>query len=223
MRHLLMCLAALIVTGAASGAYGQLLFSFEDGEPGHPYAGNPGAYVVATTTTAPPVTHGTQAITATITSGQLFGGPASSSFTDAVRAAVINGNPAVQIDMTVPDPRPGTPDFNFGNIDLQFFQTGIRPGGDADETRFSPTFALSEGQTITLEIPLTDTQFGTPHININPNLPWSWQIDLSFGRATGNTAPLTFGFDNLRAVPEPVGALALVGFAGLGLLRRRER
>ena len=223
MRYSLMCLAAAIILGAATGANAQLLFSFEDGEPGLPYAGNPGAYVVATTTTAPPVTHGTQAITATISAGALFGGPGSAAFTDAVRAAVINGNPAIQIDMTVPDPRPGTPDFNFGNIDLTFFQTGIRPGGDADETRFSPTFALSEGQTITLEIPLTDTQFGTPHVNINPAQPWSWQIDLSFGRATGNTGPLTFGFDNVRAVPEPAGALALVGFVGLGLLRRRSQ
>lgn len=220
MRYSLLCALAVVLAGAAS-ANAQLLFSFEPGEPGLPYTGNPPVYTVATTTSAPPVTHGTQAITASLTSGQFFGGPASSQFTDALRAAIINGAPAVQIDMTVPDPRPGIADFNFGNIDLQFFQTGIRPGGDADETRFSPTFALSDGQTITLEIPLTDTQFGTPHITINPANPWSWQIDLSFGRATGNTGPLTFGFDNLRAVPEP-GALVLLGLAGLALVRRRS-
>ena len=220
MRLSLFCAAAVVLVGAAS-ADAQLLFGYEAGEPGHPYAGNPAPYVTSIVTTAPPVTQGTQALSTTINAGQFFGGPGSAAFTDALRAAIINGAPAVQIDMTVPDPRPGTPDFNFGNIDLQFFQPGIRPGGDADETRFSPTFALSEGQTITLEIPLTMTQFGTSHITINPSLPWSYQIDLSFGRATGNTGPLTFGFDNLRAVPEP-GALALAGIAGLGLLRRRR-
>jgi hypothetical protein len=219
MRLSLFCAAAVVLVGAAT-ADAQLLFGFEDGEPGHPYTGNPAPYVTSITTTAPPVTQGTQALSVTINAGQFFGGPGSAAFTDALRAAIINGAPAVQIDMTVPDPRPGTPDFNFGNIDLQFFQPGIRPGGDADETRFSPTFATSDGQTITLLIPLTNTQFGTPHLTINPALPWSYQIDLSFGRATGNDGPLTFGFDNLRAVPEP-GALALIGMLGLGLLRRR--
>ena len=220
MRYLLVCTAAVVLLGTAA-ANAQLLFGYEPGEPGLPYTGNPPVYVTTTTTSAPYVTQGTQAITATLASGAFFGGPGSASFTDAVRAALINGSPAVAIDMTVPDPRPGTPDFNFGNIDLQFFQTGIRPGGDADETGFSPTFALSEGQTITLQIPLTNTQFASPHITLNPALPWSYQIDLSFARATGNTAPLTFGFDNLRAVPEP-GALALGGFVGLGMLRRRR-
>jgi hypothetical protein len=220
MRLSLFCAAAVVLVGAAS-ANAQLLFGFENGEPGFPYTGNPAVYTVATTTTAPPVTQGTQAITASITAGQFFGGPASSSFSDAGRANLINASPFIAIDMTVPDPNPGVNDFNFGNIDLQFFQTGIRPGGDADETAFSPTFALSDGQTITLLIPLTNTQFGSPHININPAQPWSYQIDLSFGRAAGNTGPLTFGFDNLRAVPEP-GALALAGMLGLGLLRRRR-
>jgi hypothetical protein len=212
--------AVAIALGFASAAHAQLLFSYEPGEPGLPYAGNPAAYVTSTTTTAPPVTEGTQALSVSITSGQPFGGPGSASFTDAARAAIINGAPAVAIDMTVPDPRPGVADFNFGNIDLQFFQTGIRPGADADETRFSPTFALSEGQTITLEIPLTDTQFGTPHITLNPAEPWSYQIDLSFGRAAGNTGPLTFGFDNLRAVPEPASLLGVAAGALL-MLRRR--
>jgi hypothetical protein len=219
MRLSLLCAAAVVFVGVAS-ANAQLLFGFEDGEPGHPYAGNPAPYVTTITTTAPPVTQGTQALSVTINAGQFFGGPGSAQFTDAVRAALINGAPAVAIDMTVPDALAGAPDFNFGNIDLQFFQTGIRPGADNDETAFSPTFATSDGQTITLQIPLTMTQFGSPHITINPALPWSYQIDLSFGRAAGNTGPLTFGFDNLRAVPEP-GALALLGLTGLALIRRR--
>ena len=223
MRYCLSAAAVAVVLLGAASANAQLLFGYEAGEPGAPYVGNPPVYVVATSTTTPPVTQGTQAITATIASGQLFGGPQSASLTDATRAALINNAPFVAIDMTVPDPRPGVADFNFGNIDLQFFQPGIRPGADADETRFSQSFAPSEGQTVTLFIPLTETQFGTPHITLNPSQPWSYQIDLSFGRAAGNTGPLTFGFDNLRAVPEPGSALFAVGTIGLMLARRRAR
>lgn len=222
MRYYLLCAVAATLMGAAS-ANAQLLFGYEAGEIGFPYAGNPAAYTVATTNTAPPVTQGTQAITASIGAGlQLFGGPGSAAFTDAARANLINSSPAVLIDMTVPDPNPGVNDFNFGNIDLQFFQTGIRPGGDNDETGFSSTFAFSDGQTITLMMPLTNTQFGSPHITLNPNMPWSYQIDLSFGRAAGNTGPLTFGFDNLRAIPEPAALLSAGAMGALMLIRRRR-
>ena len=90
--------------------------------------------------------------------GPGFGGPGSAAFTDAGRATTINNSPYMLIDMTVPQKG-----FNFGNIDVTFFQTGIRgPGNDADETGFSPTFALSSGSTVTLQIPLTNTQLRYP-------------------------------------------------------------
>src|SRR5262245_32143221 len=129
MRHLLFPVAAAAVCLCAASANAQLLFGFEAGEPGLPYAGNPAPYVVTTTNTSPPVTQGTQAINATINAGAFFGGPGSSAFTDAARANIISSALALLIDMTVPDPTPGAPDFNFGNIDMTFFQTGIRPGG----------------------------------------------------------------------------------------------
>jgi len=201
-----MCLSTTLVRA-------QLLFSYEPGEPGMPYAGNPGIYTVSTSTTTG-VTNGTQSIQASVPVPQ-FGGPGSSAFTDAVRAAAINGAPAVAIDMTVP-----SKSFGFGNIDLQFFQTGMRGGAGFDEARFSPTFATSSGQTITLQIPLTTTQFATPHILLDPLLPWSYQIDLSFNSA--DQGPFVFQFDNLRAVPEPASsALLAIGGVAVGTLRRR--
>lgn len=191
----------------------QLLFSYEPGEAGMPYAGNPGTYTASTSTTTG-VTNGTQSLQV---SGAVatFGGPGSAAFTDAIRAAEINAAPAVAIDMTVPNKS-----FGFGNIDLTFFQAGMRGGAGADETGFSPTFALSAGQTITLQMPLTNTQFGTPHILIDPALPWSYQIDLSFNST--DPAPYVFQFDNLRLVPEP-GSLAILAIGGMALSARRRR
>lgn len=201
----------------ASSAQAQLLFGYENGEPGLPYAGNPASYVVSLTGAVPPVTEGVQAL-AVRANTNLFGGPASASMLNPTAANIISGSPAVLIDMTVPN----VP-INFGNIDLQFFQVGMRGGAGFDETGFSPTFALSPGQTITLQIPLTNTQFGSPQIILDPNVPWSYQIDISFGLPGGGTFPLDFGFDNLRAIPEPAsfaGAALLVG--SLGMARRRR-
>jgi len=223
MKYLLSC--AVVVAAVALWTplvRAQVLFSYEAAEPGTPYLGNPALYVVAPSLTTG-VTNGLQSITATIPV-PAFGGPQSASMDPTTNAAVlaktqaINNASAVAIDMTVPQQG-----FNFGNIDLTFFQTGIRgPGLDADETRFSPTFALSSGSTITLQIPLTTTQFGTPHINLDPTKPWAYQIDLSFGPATGVTGPFTFAFDNLRVVPEPASAMALCAAGGLALIRRRR-
>src|SRR5688572_26553010 len=88
MRLSMLCAAAVVLVGAAS-ADAQLLFGYEAGEPGHPYAGNPAPYVTSIVTTTPPVTQGTQALSTTINAGQFFGGPGSAAFTDAVRAAII--------------------------------------------------------------------------------------------------------------------------------------
>jgi hypothetical protein len=191
----------------------QSVFSYEPGEPGMPYAGNPGIYIASTSTTTG-VTNGTQSLQVSVAAAAIFGGPGSAAFTDAVRAAEINAAPAVAIDMTVPNKS-----FGFGNIDLQFFQAGMRGGAGADETRFSPTFALSPGQTIPLQIPLDITQFGTPHILLDPALPWSYQIDLSFNSA--DQGPFVFQFDNLRLVPEPGSLLSIAALSGLMFTRRR--
>ena len=172
----------------------QTVFSYEPGEPGMPYAGNPGIYIASTSTTTG-VTNGTQSLQVSVAAAAIFGGPGSAALTDAVRATEIDAAPAVAIDMTVPNKS-----FGFGNIDLQFFQTGMRGGAGSDEARFSPTFATSPGQTITLQIPLTTTQFGTPHILIDPALPWSYQIDLSFNSA--DAGPFVFQFDNLLQATE---------------------
>jgi hypothetical protein len=222
MKYLAFLTAVLTVLClGAPTVRAQLLFSYEPGEPGLPYIGNPGTYTVTTSTTTG-VTNGTQSITATI-GGAAFGGPQSASMDPTTNSAVLaktlalNTAPAVLIDMTVPNKQ-----FNFGNIDLSFFQTGIRgPGLDADETGFSSTFATSPGQTITLQIPLTNTQFGTPHLTLDPTKPWAYQIDLSFGVPAGQ-GPYTFAFDNLRVVPEPASALALCAGGGLMFLRRRR-
>jgi len=192
----------------------QTVFSYEPGEPGLPYTGNPGIYVTSTSTTTG-VTNGAQSLQTSVAAAAIFGGPGSAAFTDAVRAAEINAAPAVAIDMTVPNKS-----FGFGNIDLQFFQTGMRGGAGNDEARFSPTFATSSGQTITLQIPLTTTQFGTPHILLDPLLPWSYQIDLSFNSA--DPGPFVFQFDNLRLVPEPT-SLSLLAIGGMALSARRRR
>ena len=192
----------------------QTVFSYEPGEPGLPYAGNPGIYTASTSTTTG-VTNGTQSLQVSVAAAAIFGGPGSAALTDAVRATEIDAAPAVAIDMTVPNKS-----FGFGNIDLQFFQTGMRGGAGSDEARFSPTFATSPGQTITLQIPLTTTQFGTPHILIDPALPWSYQIDLSFNSA--DQGPFVFQFDNLRVVPEPASLLSIGAMGGLLLARRRH-
>ncbi len=192
----------------------QTLFSYETGEPGTPYAGNPALYTTSTSTTTG-VTAGTQALQVSVPIPAVFGGPGSAAFTDATRAATINSAPAVAIDMTVP-----SQSFGFGNIDLTFFQAGMRGGAGSDETAFSPTFALSSGSTVTLQIPLTNTQFGTPHIAIDPTLPWSYQIDMSFNSAAAG--PFVFQFDNLRAVPEPA-SIGLIASAGAWLLGSRRR
>jgi hypothetical protein len=189
----------------------QTLFSYEPGEPGMPYTGNPGIYTASTSTTTG-VTNGTQAVQVSVPI-PAFGGPGSAALTDALRAAEIDAAPAVAIDMTVPNKT-----FGFGNIDLQFFQAGMRGGAGNDEARFSPTFALSPGQTITLQIPLDNTQFGSPHILLDPALPWSYQIDLSFNSA--DTGPFVFQFDNLRVVPEPTSLLS-IAMGALLLTRRR--
>jgi len=197
----------------AASANAQLLFSYEAGETGMPYVGNPGIYTITSSTTG--VTQGLTSLQASVPV-PTFGGPTNATrFTDAVRAAIINGAPAVAIDMTVPQTA-----FGFGNIDLQFFQDGLRGGAGFDETGFSPTFATSSGQTITLQIPLTNTQFGSPRITLNPSVPWAYQIDLSFNSAA--PGPYVFQFDNLRAVPEPamLSGCALMG--GITLLRRRR-
>jgi hypothetical protein len=209
-------MSALLVVLFAAPASAQLLFGYENGEAGMPYIGNPGAYTPSLSNVG--VTQGVQSLeVSTPGPAKPFGGPQSAQLTDAARANLINNSPAVLIDMTVPN----IP-FGFGNIDLQFFQTGIRgPGNDADETAFSPTFALSSGQTITLQIPLTNTQFGTPHITLDPNQPWAYQIDLSFN--TTAAGPYVFQFDNLRAIPEPatIGLLG-VGAVVFGVMRRRR-
>lgn len=201
-----MCLSTSLVCA-------QVLFSYESGEPGMPYTGNPGIYTASTTTTAG-VTDGTQALQVSVPAPNIFGGPGSAAFTDAVRAAEIDAAPAVAIDMTVP-----SKNFGFGNIDLSFFQAGERGGAGSDETAFSPTFALSSGSTVTLQIPLTNTQFGTPHVTLDPTMPWSYQIDMSFNSA--DQGPFVFEFDNLRIVPEPASLLSMA-MGGLLVVRRRR-
>jgi hypothetical protein len=211
-------MSALLVGLFAAPVSAQLLFGYEAGEAGSPYVGNSPANYTATPSVLG-VTQGLQSLQVTALAAA-FGGPQSAFLTDATRATEINNASSVLIDMTVPNMG-----FNFGNIDLTFFQTGIRgPGNDADETRFSSTFALSSGSTITLEIPLNVTQFGTPHITLNPNQPWAYQIDMSFGPATGVTGPYTFQFDNLRIVPEPASCgLFAIGLVAAGFARRRSR
>jgi len=215
MKSALFCaLAVFVVMLCTASANAQLLFSYEAGETGMPYIGNPALYVTSTSTTTG-VTNGLQALQVTVPI-PTFGGPTNATrFTDAARANLINSSDFLAIDMTVPN----IP-FGFGNIDLQFFQTNIRPGFDADETRFSPTFATSSGQTVTLIIPTTTTQFGTSRIHIDPSQPWAYQIDLSFNSA--NQGPFTFQFDNLRAIPEPAALSGCALVSGLTLLRRRR-
>jgi hypothetical protein len=210
-------MSALLVGLLAAPASAQLLFGYENGEVGMPYVGNPAGYV--TTLSNVGVTQGVQSLQTTAPI-PAFGGPGNAAaFTDASRATIINNAPSVLIDMTVPQKG-----FNFGNIDLQFFQAGMRGGAGFDETGFSPTFALSSGSTVTLQIPLTNTQFGTSHITLDPSLPWSYQIDLSFGPASGVTGPYTFQFDNLRAVPEPASlGLLSMGAVVFGFVNRRRR
>jgi PEP-CTERM motif len=210
-------MSALLVVLYAAPVSAQLLFGYENGEIGMPYIGNPPAYVPTLSNVG--VTQGVQSLQVTVPAAG-FGGPQSATLTDAARATTINNSPFMLIDMTVPNTQ-----FNFGNIDVTFFQTGIRgPGLDADETGFSPTFALSSGSTVTLQIPLTNTQFGTPHITLDPSQPWAYQIDLSFGPAQGMVGPYTFQFDNLRVVPEPatLGMLSM-GAVVLGFVSRRRR
>jgi PEP-CTERM motif len=207
-------MSALLVGLLAAPASAQLLFGYENGEVGMPYVGNPAGYV--TTLSNVGVTQGVQSLQTTAPI-PAFGGPGSAAFTDAGRANIINNSPYVLIDMTVPQKA-----FGFGNIDLQFFQTGMRGGAGFDETGYSPTFAASSGSTITLQIPLTGTQFGSSHIALDPSQPWSYQIDLSFNSAAGG--PYTFQFDNLRAVPEPASlGLFAIGLVAAGFARRRGR
>jgi len=215
MKSALFCAAAVfVVMLCVTSAQAQLLFSYEAGETGMPYVGNPPLYTVSTSVTTG-VTNGAQALQVSVPL-PTFGGPTNATrFTDAARANLINNSDFLAIDMTVPN----IP-FGFGNIDLTFFQTNIRPGFDADETRFSPTFAASSGSTVTLIIPTTTTQFGTPRIHLDPTQPWAYQIDMSFNSAANG--PFVFQFDNLRAIPEPatLSCCALAG--GLALLRRRR-
>src|SRR5688572_4934784 len=214
MKSFLTCaLCAALIGLFAAPLSAQTLFSYEAGETGQPYIGNPALYTVSTSLTTG-VTHGLQAIQVSIPV-PAFGGPQSAVFTDANLANLINGADELLIDMTVPN----IP-FGFGNIDLQFFQDEIRPGFDFDETRFSPTFATSSGQTITLAIPLTTTQFGSPRITLDPTEPWAYQIDLSFNSAA--QGPFVFQFDNLRVVPEPASMVG-VGLLALSLVARRRR
>ncbi len=219
LERLMKCyiISALLVVLLAAPVSAQLLFGYENGESGMPYIGNPIAYAPSLSNVG--VTQGIQSLQVT-TNFPGFGGPQSAFLTDAGRATAINNSPYMLIDMTVP-----TTQFNFGNIDVTFFQTGIRgPGLDADETGFSPTFALSSGSTVTLQIPLTNTQFGTPHIALDPSQPWAYQIDMSFGPAQGVVGPYTFEFDNLRAVPEPASCgLFAIGLVAAGFARRRSR
>ncbi|HEY2759824.1 MAG TPA: PEP-CTERM sorting domain-containing protein, partial [Pirellulales bacterium] len=87
---------------------------------------------------------------------------------------------------------------------------------------FSPDFTGSAGSTVTLKIPLNVTQFGTPHITLDPSQPWAYQIDLSFNSAAAG--PFTFQFDNLRVVPEPASCgLFALGLVAAGFARRRRR
>ena len=213
MKSLTLCAAFCAVMCLSTTVRAQTLFSYEPNEPGMPYTGNPGIYTASTTTTTG-VTDGTQALQASVPAPLIFGGPGSAAFTDATRASEINSASAVLIDMTVPNKS-----FGYGNIDLSFFQEGLRGAAGADETGFSPTFALSPGQTITLQIPLTNTQFGSPHIVLDPSLPWSYQIDFSFNSA--DQGPFVFQFDNLRVAPEPA-SLCSIAMGGLLLVRRRR-
>jgi hypothetical protein len=213
MKSVLYCaVAVFMVMLCAASANAQTLFSYEIAEPGTPYIGNPALYTVTPSVIG--VTNGVQSLQASVPV-PAFGGPQSAFLTDAARANLINSSDFLAIDMTVPNVA-----FGFGNIDLQFFQTNIRPGFNADETRFSPTFATSSGQTITLIIPTTLTQFGTSRIHLDPTQPWAYQIDLSFNSAA--PGPFVFQFDNLRAIPEPamLSGCALMG--GLAVLRRRR-
>jgi hypothetical protein len=214
MKRFLTCAVCIALLGlCAAPLSAQTLFSYEVGETGQPYIGNPALYTVSTSLTTG-VTHGAQALQVS-TPVPTFGGPQSAVFTDANLANLINGANEVLIDMTVPNVA-----FGFGNIDLQFFQDEIRPGFDFDETRFSATFAASSGQTITLAIPLTLTQFGSPRITLDPTESWAYQIDLSFNSAA--PGPFVFQFDNLRVVPEPA-SLAGAALVGLSLVTRRRR
>jgi hypothetical protein len=218
MKNSILCAAAAaaLLVGASS-ARAQLLFGYEAAEPGMPYTGNsPAVYTVGTSTTNG-VTQGLQSLQVT-GAFPSFGGPASSALTDATRVALLNGAPAVLIDMTVPNVA-----FGFGNIDLHFFQPANPVALEQDqETNFSPTFATSSGQTVTLRIPLTlQGRPANTKLHLDPTQPFSYQIDLSYNSAADG--PFTFYFDNLRAevVPEPTSLAGCA--AGALFLRRRRR
>ena len=60
MNRFLSCAVACIVLAICAGSVSaQTVFSYENGEPGMPYHGNPGTYVVGTSTTTG-VTDGAQ-------------------------------------------------------------------------------------------------------------------------------------------------------------------
>ena len=68
----------------------QTVFSYEPGEPGLPYTGNPGIYVTSTSTTTG-VTNGAQSLQTSVAAPAIFGGPGSAAFTDAVLDTVLGG------------------------------------------------------------------------------------------------------------------------------------
>ena len=59
MRYSSLCAVVLTAVFLRAGtASAQLVFGYEPGEPGLPYAGNPASYTTTTTTSAPFVTQG---------------------------------------------------------------------------------------------------------------------------------------------------------------------
>jgi len=216
--------AAIAFTAVSANA--QLIFGYEANEPGLPYTGVPAAYTAGTSNVpspAGPVTQGLQAITVSTTTGG-FGGPRSSVLTDAGRVALFNTRPSITLDVQLPSVQ-----LNFGNLDLHIFQGGNpNPALQDQETAFSlgnlGAFAPNSHQTVT--IPLTGLQIGgnaQGHVELDPTLPWQYQIDIAVGYAAPITGGVTWGFDNMQAVPEPasiVGASIVLG--GLVLGRRRK-
>lgn len=219
-------LLASVATAAfvfgANSANAAVVFGFEPGESDLPFTGNgPFDYSTGISTTTG-VTQGTQALSITA-SDNSFGGALSASAVNATAAALLDSATSVTLDLTVPNFT-----FNYGNIDLHFFQPmNANAQNQSQETKFSPTFATSSGSTVTLTIPLAlQSRPSGTSLNLDPTLPFSYQIDFSFGPDVNEDAgqTITFDVDNISTttVPEPA-SLAGVGIASAALMSRRRK